>query len=148
MYQILTALVFGLFWSNAAAAQQPASAEAAVLDRVMEYRRYWLEDSTSFVACQVYERIGRPADFPAGLSEPSGRMLDHPEQPCSNPGLNRRRVAIYSMSVGETSAEVSLLVLKGERRHREDYVLARGPGNAVVWRVDKVSISSMVYFTD
>lgn len=140
-------LAFGVLCSGHVASAQQAHADPApdIVGEVMEYRLYWMGDSTQFNACRVYEHIGRPANFPAVLSVAARRLLDRPADPCGKGELPPRRVAIHSVTVGDSVARVSVFVLKGEKRHREDFRL-RG-GRSGPWEVEEVTLSRHMYFS-
>lgn len=131
---------------NPAKGQQEPTATAGLLETVMEYRVFWMGDSTTtFIACQVYERSGRPDGFPESFSVAARRLLDRQTDSCEpQPDLPVSRISIHSVAAGDSSAQVSLFVLNGEKRHREDYTLLRAGHSR--WFVAEVRRYSHMHF--
>ena len=126
---LLLALAMG---STPARAQQ--TKEAALVNAVLDHRAHWLGDSTRFDACSVYNALGRPANFPAGLDTSLVRLLDRVREPCANDSARvvvrwpRRFVSVESVSSG--GPRVILRVVKGEYSWRETYTLRTWPNAA------------------
>ncbi|HWK90382.1 MAG TPA: hypothetical protein VNP72_10310 [Longimicrobium sp.] len=103
----------------------PTPGEAAV-NAVLSHRAQWLHDATPFNACRVYEALGRPADFPAGIRPAHRRLLSRTDNPCAPlaPGTQHGdMVFLDTLLVGDSTAKVSVTVRAGEQVHREQYRL-------------------------
>lgn len=120
-------------------------AELGALSSVLSFRLYWLEDSTPFDSCSVFLAAGEPDNFPSGIPEDL-RPLVAPEpgasaRACTAPaasGGSRRVVLVESATVADSTAQVRLLVRKGERSYQECYTLARNPLGR--WEIVKMEI--------
>lgn len=97
---------------------------------IMDYRLNWLEDSTQFSACAIYEATGRSASFPEGLAPGVLRGLDRVTEPCAEaehtpPHQNQRFIRVDSITIRGDTAYGFVTVQKGEQRFREEYTMAR-----------------------
>lgn len=122
---LIALAVASALWAAPAPAQQTTT-RTAVLGAVMGYRLHWIGDSTAFDACRVFRVAGEPADFPAGIMQPLRVLLDQPVDPCrrtTSSTAPRNRVVVDSLSAGDSLAHVFLTVRRGERVHRENYIL-------------------------
>jgi hypothetical protein len=122
--------------------RQEASAVSAV-DAVIGYRRGFMGDTLRIDACSLFEAVGRPADFPAGISPGNLPALDRGDaRPCKGsraPGLRLPyRVYVDSLTVSDSVARVYLTVARGEASYRETFTLPRvrdgwGVREARIW---------------
>lgn len=107
--------------------QSAASPELAAVNTVLDWRLNWLGDNTSFNACTIYEAVGRPANFPAGVLPGLIRGLDRTSAPCEGraqaAGASQREVTVDSVTLRGDSATVFVTVRKGEIRYYEAYML-------------------------
>jgi hypothetical protein len=119
---------------------QPARAQSAptvegglaVVNAVLRFRLYWLEDRTQFDACSLYAQSGRPATFlegiPSDLRDLVGPVAGEGD-PCAQTSAGvdppSRIVQVHSLTQQDTLAQVRLLVRKGDHSHIEDYTLRR-----------------------
>jgi hypothetical protein len=102
----------------------------SAVGEAMYFRRSALGDSLPFDACSVYERSGRPADFPAGILPGLRSLLDRPvTDPCGVPKPSEgsrfeRLVRVISVEMGDSAAQVHLNVRRGEWTYTEVYHLS------------------------
>ncbi|HEU0013865.1 MAG TPA: hypothetical protein VFQ45_09280 [Longimicrobium sp.] len=141
MPQLLRALaVLALLTAAPAAAQErPPTREEAAVNAVISHRVQWLRDDTPFHACRVFEALGRPADFPAGILPAHRRLLTRTQDPCAPPAPGAPPadvVLLDTLLVQDSTARVSLTVRAGERVHREQYRLVN-PGRGS-WGLESV----------
>jgi hypothetical protein len=108
-------------------AGEPRVDALAAVAQVMLLRRDALGDSLKFDACSVFERTGRPSDFPAGMLPGLIPLLDRTgPNPCAvePPRTNPRfpyLVRVDSVMVTDSSASVHLSIRRGEWRYNEHY---------------------------
>jgi hypothetical protein len=138
----LAALLHG---TSASAQGTPDSAKIAAVNTVIDYRVIWMEDSTPFDACSVYEGMGKPANFSSVLARPARRVVALDSEPCGGaPGAAVRRpsrvVRVDSVALGDTLGTVRVTVNKGEKRIIETYSLRRFP-NRSGWGVRAVTLT-------
>jgi hypothetical protein len=107
----------------------PRAADAlSLIGDVMMLRVSAMGDTLPYDACSVFEAVGRPADFPAGLLPGVVPLLDRAgPDPCSaeSPRVGARFprvVRVDSVRIGRTSAAVHLAVMRGEWRYRETFL--------------------------
>jgi hypothetical protein len=98
----------------------------AEINAVMFHRAHLLGDTTRFDACSVFEKVGSPATFPAGIDPVLTPVLDRTVEPCAGGDSTRvmvrwppRFVRVDSVSAGR----VVLTVRKGDYSYREAYLL-------------------------
>lgn len=123
------------------AGQAPSSGlgdeRLAVVNAVLQFRLYWMEDATPVDVCSLYVQAGRPAGFPAGIPTElrdalgllSGvaAVIDPPVCPASADAVPKPRlVQFVRMAVADSVATVRLSVRKGDQAHLEDYSVRRG----------------------
>lgn len=114
----------------------------------MQFRHYWMRDSTPFDACSIYEVPNRPADFPNGIESPQRDLLDWATDPCTpveTPSSSMgwpQRITLQALTITEWVAYAHLNVQHGENIHQEDYtlVLSSAPGH---WKVQDVHVWGM-----
>lgn len=124
-----------LLWGFPAQAQAGSATRATtVIGAVMEYRLNWIGDSTTFDACRAFRVAGEPADFPAGIRATVRRLLDERGDPCRRHGAARgadaskqRIVLVDSLVQRDSMAYVFLTVRRGEKTHRENYIMRVAP---------------------
>lgn len=139
--------------------QKPSAGEPedrlAVISAILRFRLYWLEDATPVDVCSLYEQAGRPARFPAelptelrnglGLLNGVPAVTETPVCPAPAAAVPPARVVqFHSITVGDTLAQVRLLVRKGDQSHIEDYSVkpAFTPGQ---WDVADVRLWGRLY---
>lgn len=110
-----------------------------ILDAVMQYRRFYLTDTTKLDTCQLLETLHRPATFPDRLEASSRAMLDLPVANCDNGRVNpyspyRPIVRLDSIVIGDSLHRVGLYVQHGEYSHHELYTVAQ---SLLSWQVVK-----------
>lgn len=123
-------LALALGVTQAHAQQQGGDAVARALNTVMNFRLYWMGDSTRVDACSVYQALGSPEDFPVRVGSSVRPLLDRTTEPCVAGDSSRvtvrwplNYVRVDSVSVsGDSTARVHLTVRKqSEQRHFETY---------------------------
>lgn len=101
------------------------------MSAVLDFRVHWMGDSTCVDGCSVYNALGRPANFPAGLYTSLVRLLDRVREPCANdPARVAARWPRNFISVESVSGRiprVDLRIVKGEYSFRETYSLRTWP---------------------
>ena len=120
-------LMLGLVTPPAGAQQ---SKNLAIVNAVLDHRAHWVGDSTHVDACSVYEALGRPANFPAGINSNLIPLLDRTRDPCA---ADSARVAVRwppryvrmdtLQATGSAGPYVALTIVKGEYRYRERYTI-------------------------
>lgn len=129
----------------------PRDALSAVAE-AMFFRRSALGDTLPFDACSVYERGGRPADFPAGILPGLQGLLDRPvSDPCSVPRPSadsryERLVRVTSVEMADSAARVHLNVRRGEWTYTEVYHLSPR-ANDGAWMLREVRMYPPVHTT-
>jgi hypothetical protein len=145
------ALVIGAILTLAAAdelpSQEPSThGDISALSAVMVQRVVWMADATPFDACQVYQALGRPADFPHQLPLRARQLLDHDGEPCTGPPSTRPIVELHAIGVDGPRAQVVLRVTRQGYTYLETHDLRtqaeRGP-----WRVIEVRLHGWLHFT-
>jgi hypothetical protein len=131
--------------TSASAQSTSGSAKIAAVNTVIDYRVTWMEDSTPFDACSVYEGMGKPANFSSVLARLARRVVALGAEPCagaSGAAVQRpsRVVRVDSVALGDTLGTVRVTVSKGEKRIIETYTLRRLP-NRSRWGVREVTLS-------
>lgn len=146
---VARSVLFGiaaLLQGTSASAQSTLdSAKIAAVNTVIDYRVTWMEDSTPFDACSVYEGMGKPANFPSVLARPARRVVATGAEPCagaSGAAVQRpsRVVRVDSVALGDTLGTVRVTVNKGEKRIIETYTLRRF-SNRSGWGVRAVTLT-------
>jgi hypothetical protein len=128
------------------------SPEMALIQSVMGHRLAWQMDSTLFDACQVFEAVGSPADFPVGLEPWGDRLLDRPQDPCGAVPPDRQdhvpygKIEIYEVSFSGDSARVVIGVVRRDRAHFEEFILS-GSSSSGRWGVDKMEMNNYLEYT-
>ena len=134
MYQVLATpmlwtaflLYVGLRQENAV--QSADIRNARVLERVMQFRRDWMADTTRFDGCRIASALGSPPSFPKQIAEPLRPLISGLE-PCSsgassNPVPNwKRGILVDSVVIRDSTAQAFLTVWRGELRHEETFNL-------------------------
>lgn len=147
MHRVLTRSVTlalaGVTAFAAVLAGQTGNVKLAAVNEVVAFRVNWMTDSTPFNACSIYEAADRPADFPAGISEPLRQVLDCGAAPCESrsggvPGAWNPEVVVDSVVVRGEAAAVFVTVRKGEISYFEQYSLVSGAGGR--WSTQEVRI--------
>lgn len=124
---------------------EPDPTPIEILRIVMEHRLSWMRDSTSFSACTIYERLGRPDNLAERLGGQGGLLLDRTEDYCASPRPEGPIVALISLTTGDSIAEVILRVQLGEVVHMEEFKLRPVPGQDW-WAVHEVRLSDWGVF--
>jgi hypothetical protein len=120
------AIFAGLFTPVALGAQTSATTLRAV-NRVLEYRAFWVGDSTRVDACSLFQSLGQPTGFPAGINPQVAFLLDRASEPCADDPQRAARswpravVRVDSVTAGDSVVRVRLTVMKGENVYREAY---------------------------
>lgn len=111
-----------------AGAQEPKN--MAIVNAVLDHRANWIGDSTRVDACSVYEALGRPDDFPAGIRPDLLRLLDRTRDPCADDTTRiavrrpQRFVRLDTLQAGGGATPyVALTIEKGPYSYRERYTL-------------------------
>lgn len=127
--------------SLAAQGRHTGGTPAGAVSVVMEYRAGWMEDSTAFDACSIQRALGGPGGQPLSLSSSATRLLHGSEtNPCATSSRAERRIVrVDSLSTSDSAAVVHLMVVKGERVHREVFTLRALP-QAPGWGVRDVRL--------
>ena len=127
-----------------AGAQQ--SKNVAIVNAVLGHRAHWIGDSTRVDACSVYEALGRPLDFPAGINPDLVPLLDRTRDPCAG---DSTRVAVRRpgrfvrfsrvQANGNAAPYVELQITKSPYSYQERYTLHTWEsGGSILVRVDEV----------
>lgn len=113
-----------LVLSTAPLTAQPSN-ETRVLNAVMRHRAYVTGDSTRFDACSVYNALGRPTNFPAGIDPGLAPLLDRTKDPCTRKSSSVTvRCPPYMVRVDSLmTGRAVLRIVKGEYSFREAYTL-------------------------
>jgi hypothetical protein len=130
--RIPASMIAGLMMLGLAAV--PAGAQqaknVAIVNAVLDHRAHWVGDSTRVDACSVYEALGRPANFPAGINPNLIPLLDRTRDPCAADSARvtvrwpPRFVRMDTLQAnGSAGPYVALTIVKGEYRYREHYTL-------------------------
>jgi hypothetical protein len=138
------------------AQQAPASDAVAILDRVMNFRIFWLGDTTPLAACSAFTVLGRPADFPVRLSRYVLPLLDRDPSTCDRPPVQQSKswcpiVNLEKITIADSVATVDLTVSRDHYRYRETYRATRyrmgNPRSSFpprsIWFVDGVTLSGI-----
>lgn len=118
-----------MLFSTAVAGQRATDPpRIAAVNTVIDYRVVWMEDTTRFDACMVYEAMGRPENLLAVLTRSARRVVTPGTEPCSGaprpaPQTPTRIVRVDSVALGDTLGRVFVTVWKGEKRVFETYHL-------------------------
>jgi hypothetical protein len=127
-HAVAAAGLVALMAAMPAHAQEPKG--LAVVNAVLAHRAHWVGDRTPVDACSVYEALGRPASFPAGIDSALVSLLDRTIQPCTADSTRAavrwppRFVRVDTLQVsGSAAPRVVLTIVKGEYRYREQYTL-------------------------
>lgn len=116
-YLLLTLLIA---LPRPARAQEKADSVALeVVRAMMERRVWWRIDTTEFIACSIYEKLGRPANLAERLGPVASSLLDSPVNPCDARTRSESDIALVSVAVADTTAEVILLVHRGANSYVE-----------------------------
>jgi hypothetical protein len=111
----------------------------AAVNTVLDYRVVWMEDSTPFDPCTVYEAMGRPSNLGAALTRSAQRVVVAGAAPCSGAAQRPSRIVrVDSVTLGDTLGRVFVTVWKGEKRLFETYNLRPISGGSA-WGVRNVT---------
>ena len=121
---------------------------SAAVEATIEYRRLVLDPTTEFERCAVAAAVGRPAEsLDSILGRRAARALSAFPARCSGEQSAVRTGAVISaVTIADSTAEVLVVVHRGEWFHRETYNLRRRP-HVNGWGVHDVRVWGAIRIT-